>query len=333
VVGDDTLAGQGGNDTLIGDDGNDYLNGGTGIDDMTGGLGDDTYIVDNTGDVVTEVAGGGIDWVYSSIGYSLGANVEHLRLTGTAAIDGTGNAVANRMLGNSASNLLVGLGGNDIINGGSGADTMVGGTGNDRYSVSDAADLVSESAGAGIDQVFATVSYTLATNVEHLTLTGSGSINATGNGVANKLTGNSATNTLGGLGGNDVIAGGGGDDHLLGGSGNDRLIGGAGVDNFYFDTAPNANTNFDKIVDFTPTDDTIQLDLAVFTGIAGPGTLAAGAFRLGTAAADADDRIIYDSATGKIFYDADGNAAGAQVLFAQVTAGTALTNVDFVAFA
>jgi Ca2+-binding RTX toxin-like protein len=60
--------------------------------------------------------------------------------------------------------------------------------------------------------------------------------------------------------------------------------------------------------------------------------LAEGAFQLGTAAADADDRIIYDSATGKLFYDADGNAAGAQVLFAQVTAGTALTDVDFVAF-
>jgi len=100
-----------------------------------------------------------------------------------------------------------------------------------------------------------------------------------------------------------------------------------GTDTFAFTTALGA-TNVDRIADFNVVDDTIALDDAVFTGLA-TGALAAGAFVNGTAAADADDRIVYNSATGQILFDADGNGAGAAVLFATVSAGTVLTASDF----
>ncbi len=98
---------------------------------------------------------------------------------------------------------------------------------------------------------------------------------------------------------------------------------------FQFDSVLNATTNVDSITDFSVVDDTIALDQTIFSALPASGTLSASAFRAGTAAADADDRIIYDNATGRIYYDADGNGAGAQVLFAQVAAGLALTNADF----
>ncbi|MBA2770581.1 MAG: M10 family metallopeptidase C-terminal domain-containing protein [Sphingomonas sp.] len=329
--GADVLTGTAGEDSIYGYAGNDSIDGGAGADTMVGGAGDDFYTVDDSGDVVTEALDEGLDWVYSSVSHTLAPHVERLTLTGTDAIDATGNGLGNRLIGNDAANLLSGGAGSDGINGGLGADTMIGGTGNDIYVVDDAGDVVTEIASQGNDRVYSSISYTLGGNVEHLTLTGPGSIDGTGNAVANKLDGNSADNRLRGEGRNDVIDGGGGADNLHGGTGHDRLTGGTGADNFYFDTALSGWTNVDTITDFSSADDTIQLDLAVFTGLA-DGTLAVGAFHLGTAAADADHRIIYDSATGKIFYDADGDAAGAQVLFAQVTAGTALTNVDFVAF-
>ena len=147
------------------------------------------------------------------------------------------------------------------------------------------------------------------------------------------IIGNGAANTLTGAGGNDTLNGAAGNDHLRGGTGNDTLRGGDGADGFYFDTALDASLNVDTILDFNAAADTIHLDLAVFTGLSGAGTLASGAFRLGTAAADADDRILYDQASGTIYYDADGNCAGAAVQFAQVTAGTVLSEVDFFAYA
>ena len=125
------------------------------------------------------------------------------------------------------------------------------------------------------------------------------------------------------------LLGGAGNDALGGHTGNDLLSGGTGADLFRFDSALNAATNVDNILDFSVIDDTIVLDQTVFTALTTLGTLSAAAFRTGAAAADADDRIIYNSATGNIYYDADGNGAGAAVLFAHVTAGLALTNADF----
>ncbi|MBA3526405.1 MAG: calcium-binding protein [Sphingomonas sp.] len=326
-----SLSGRGGDDTLIGGEGADRLRGGTGADTMTGGAGKDIYDVDDIGDVVVELADEGTaDLVVSSITYTLTENVERLTLTGSSAIDGTGNASANVIVGNSGANTLTGGDGNDTLNGGAGADTMVGGLGNDTYFVDDIGDIVTEAVGEGNDLVKSSLNYTLGDNVDRLVLTGTATLGV-GNALNNGITGNDVANELYGLGGRDKLSGGDGNDFLYGGVGNDRLTGGAGGDGFVFDSAPHSKTNVDQIFDFSGPEDTIYLDRAVFSAI-GPGELAVGAFHSGTAAVDADDRIIYDSATGNIFYDADGNGAGASVLFAQVTAGTALTNADFFGF-
>ena len=209
--GDDTLTGLAGNDTLNGGQGHDLLDGGTGTDTMIGGTGNDTYIVDATGDVVTELANEGTDTVQSSIAYTLGAIVENLTLTGTAAINGTGNALNNTLIGNGGSNVLT------------------GGAGNDTYVVG-AGDTVVENAGGGTDTVQSVVAWTLSLNVENLTLTGTANINGTGSSGNNVLIGNSGNNTLDSGSGNDTVDGGDGNDSLLGGSGNDTLLGGLGTD-------------------------------------------------------------------------------------------------------
>ena len=112
------------NNSLIGNSGANILNGGLGADTMIGGQGNDTYLVDNLGDVVTENAAEGTDLVQSSVSFTLGADIENLTLTGSAAINGTGNDLDNILLGNSGTN---------ILDGGTGADTMTGGLGNDTY--------------------------------------------------------------------------------------------------------------------------------------------------------------------------------------------------------
>jgi Ca2+-binding RTX toxin-like protein len=228
--GDDTLSGLAGNDTLNGVAGNDLLDGGTGTDTMLGGTGNDTYVVDVTGDVVTELANEGIDTAQSSLTYTLGTNIENLTLTGTAAINGTGNVLNNILIGNSGNNTLTGGAGNDRLDGGLGSDTMIGGTGDDTYVVNQAGDSVSESLNQGTDTVESSITFTLGSNVENLTLTGTANINGTGSSADNVLIGNSGNNALNGGSGNDTVDGGDGNDSLLGGSGADTLLGGLGND-------------------------------------------------------------------------------------------------------
>ena len=134
--GNDRLYGNGGDDQLFGGAGNDVLDGGTGADIMYGGSGDDLYRVDNIADIVSEQTGpgvddGGVDAVESTITYALPMFVEKLTLKGTAAINGAGNDLANRIAGNDSANVLSGGAGDDTIYGNVGDDTLTGGPGKD----------------------------------------------------------------------------------------------------------------------------------------------------------------------------------------------------------
>jgi len=215
---------------LVGNGASNTLNGGSGADIMAGGAGDDTYVVDNSADVVSENASEGTDLVRTGVTHTLAANVENLTLTGSSTINGTGNALDNVLTGNGARNTLTGDAGNDLLDGGSGSDTMRGGTGDDTYVVNVSTDVASENANEGTDTVRSSVTLTLGANVEHLTLTGTSAISGTGNSLANHLRGNGAKNTLKGAGGNDVLQGAAGSDTLTDTSGNNVLDGEAGTD-------------------------------------------------------------------------------------------------------
>ncbi len=128
-----TRTGTSADDTLTGTTGRDLLDGRAGADAMSGGAGDDTYVVDNSGDAVGELAGGGRDTVRAGVGYTLPANVENLMLTGGGAIKGVGNALANKMFGNGAANRLVGGAGDDLLIGMGGGDVLTGGMGADSF--------------------------------------------------------------------------------------------------------------------------------------------------------------------------------------------------------
>ena len=295
--------------TITGNRAANQLSGAAGEDTLIGGRGNDVYTID-ADDVVIESAGGGTDTLRADFTVTLDTNVENLLLLGSDAINGTGNELANQMSGNSGANILMGAGGNDVLNGATGSDTMWGGAGNDTY-ITDVGDTIIESAGEGTDSVQSSATHTLSAEVEWLLLTGSAAINGTGNSLSNLINGNSAANTLDG------------------GAGNDTLTGGGGADAFLFKSALNP-ANADRINDFDVPADTIQLENAVFTGLAA-GRLSASAFVKNTSgnAADASDRIIYESDTGKLFFDRDGTGAAAKVHFATIGTGLALTNADF----
>jgi Ca2+-binding RTX toxin-like protein len=257
------LVGNTGANTLSGLAGDDSLDGGTGINILIGGPGDDTYTVDGATDTVVEAAGEGIDLVRASGSYTLPAlEVEHLTLIGTAAIDGTGNDLANVLLGNAAANVLTGGLGDDSLNGAAGADTLVGGPGNDATPSTIRPTSSSKVFDDGIDTVSTTASYVLSPHVETLTLAGTTAINGTGSDDANTLQGNSAANVLDGAGGNDLLIGAAGADTLLGGDGDDifrvtgtelagdTVDGGPGLDTLLFAgnvTLAAANVSFSSL--------------------------------------------------------------------------------------
>ncbi len=198
-------------DTLIGNGGSNLLDGKAGADAMSGGAGDDIYVVDVSGDTVSEAGGGGTDTVRSAVTFALGVGLENLLLTGSAAIAGTGNGLDNQLTGNAGANLLTGLDGSDVLDGGAGADQMLGGVGDDSYTVDNAGDVVTEEAGEGADTVQSRVSYVLGANLETLLLLGA-AVAGTGNELDNTVTGNAAANVLDGGGGADALAGALGND-------------------------------------------------------------------------------------------------------------------------
>lgn len=362
---DDVLDGGDGNDTISGGMfGSDVSFGGAGDDTIYTGLGINVADGESGIDTLDTTAWDeayAIDLVTGATNYAGESylNFEHL-ITGDGNDTLVGSASANRIQsgvgndsidGGSGNDTLDGGAGNDTLNGGgagdsliggAGIDSMVGGGGNDNYTVTETGDLAVETStlATEIDIVKSAVAYTLGANLENLTLTGSALIDGTGNALNNVLNGNGYANTLKGSGGNDALNGAGGADALYGGLGNDTLSGGggldtlkgeAGLDSYLFDTAPNTATNADTVTGFLAADDTFLMENGVYTALgAATGPLAAAKFRTGTAALDADDRIVYDAATGQLLYDADGNGAGSAVLFARVSAGTAITAADFV---
>ncbi|MBB2701903.1 UNVERIFIED_ORG: Ca2+-binding RTX toxin-like protein, partial [Rhizobium esperanzae] len=196
--------------TIKGGAGADTLDGKAGADSLIGGLGDDTYFVDNVGDVVTEGLNAGTDWIKTALSsYTLGNNVENLLYTGSANFTGTGNALVNTITGGA---------GNDMLDGGAGNDRLAGGGGDDVYIVDSASDVIAELVSGGTDEIrtaLATYSIAALVNVENLTYTGSANFAGTGNALANTITGSA---------GNDVLNGGIGADSLIGGAGGDAYV-------------------------------------------------------------------------------------------------------------
>jgi len=323
TTGNDVIYGLGGADIIWADDGDDLIFGGdgndiifqdAGVDKMYGGPGNDSLHVSDIGDTVFEAKNEGFDTVVSWISFSLaGQYVEELYLAGSANLDGTGNSLDNIITGTLGDNTLKGGAGNDVLDGRSGTDVLIGGTGDDTYLVDFSSATVVENDGQGTDQVNSSVGFDLSGQyIERLTLTRSSDINGRGNSLDNILVGNAGDNVLNGRRGSDV------------------LTGGLGDDTFVFRDALRAS-NIDTITDFSVGADTIQLSRTVFGALAGTGVLSLAQFAANASgtAQDADDRIIYETDTGKLFYDSNGSAAGGSVQFAQLGAGLALTNADF----
>ena len=216
--------------------------------------------------------------------------------------------------------MLYGNAGTNLLNGAAGIDTMRGRGGNDFYVVDNVNDTVDEAfaGSSGSDLVQSFVSFSLANAVhvrgavERLVLLGTANIEGGGNALNNTVYGNTGNNLLNG------------------GAGHDILRGGAGNDTFLFNTALGA-TNVDRIVDYNVAADTVRLENAVFAAIAGTGVLTAAQFARNTSglAQDLNDRIVYETDTGRLLYDSNGSAAGGPIQFATLTANLALTHADF----
>jgi Ca2+-binding RTX toxin-like protein len=296
---EDTINAGGGNDTINALGGNDFINGGAGADTMFGGTGNDTYVVDNTGDIVNETGGNGLDTVQSSITFSLSdvahaiGVIENLTLTGTAAINGTGNALDNVITGNSGNNVIAGLGGADILDGGAGTDTatytassagvnvsLVTGLGSggdaqgdklshiENLTGSNFNDTLEGDAGANVLNGGAginTVSYEHATAGVTVNLETTAAQNTGGAGSDTllhfqNLIGSAFNDTLTGTTGANTITGGAGNDTIKGGGGADFLAGGLGNDVFVFTKlADSLPANPATITDFVHGSDVINL--------------------------------------------------------------------------
>lgn len=222
---------------------------------------------------------------------------------------------------------LYGGRGNDVMSGGGGADHLDGGPGRDWATYLSAGSSVSAklstggSLGDAAGDIFVSVENIQGSEFDDTLV---------GNDSANELRGMRGNDSLSGSSGNDTLVGGEGRDTLVGGGGNDSLTGGAGDEDVFVFRGSASLTSIDTITDMAAGFDEIWLQRSVFVGIGPLGApLAEGRFASGPAAQDGSDRIIYDPGTGALFYDADGNGAGAAVQFAQLASGLALSASDF----
>ena len=322
--GNDSLVGTSVADTISGLDGHDTLVGNAGNDSLNGGLGNDYYVV-GAGDVLTDA--GGVDTIETAITWHLAAGFENLIATGTAATSHGGNNLNNQITGNAGANWIAGREGDDTLAGGGGNDTfnMSNGAGasygNDVIDGGDGVDTIDFGAAARTAIV---VDLSVAT-VSGGGTGGAGSVwvtrveNVNGSAFDDQIIGNAAANFLYGFNGNDT---------LDGGAGNDRLEGAAGNDQYVFSAAGTANA--DTVVGFASGSDRIVL--ASFD-LGSNGNFAAGDARFAAGAGfnsgrDASDRIVYNSSTGQLWYDADGSGAGAAQLIATLQGAPALMASD-----
>lgn len=320
--GNDIIYGQEGDDTLIGGAGEDLLDGGTGVDEMAGGAGNDTYRVDSVWDVVDEsVAGsGGKDTVRSDkVSINLAYSTIYRGAIESAVLEGSDNL---NLTGNIGTNYLQGNRGDNRIDGGLGPDHMVGLLGNDTYYIDTLGDLVDESVSGsgGYDVVrSSTISINLNStsikgNIESAVLERRADLDLIGNALENYLQGNP---------GNNLINGGGGSD---------TLVGLGGSDTFRFANSVGAG-NIDTITDYNVADDQIELENLYFTALTTTGALSASAFTANTTgeATATGQYIIYETDTGKLFYDSNGSfAGGTYQQFAQLAAGLTMSEIEFV---
>jgi Ca2+-binding RTX toxin-like protein len=288
--------------------GNDILRN---VENVVGSSLADT-ITGNAGNNLID-GGGGVDTVrFDGVAAAVTVNL----LTGTATGQGT-DTLRNieNVVGSSLADNITGNNGNNVLDGKGGADILAGLGGNDTYVVDNAADVVKEAAGADNDTVLASVSYKLGAgqSIETLETTSA-------NAAVISLTGNELR---------QAIIGNGGANFINGGGGNDTLTGGGGADTFGFNTALSATGNVDRITDFDPGSDKISLAKSIFSALGNTGVLSAAAFFQGPAAHDADDRIIYNSSTGALSYDSNGNAAGGSTVFATLAPNLTLHAASF----
>ncbi|NMF99635.1 cadherin-like domain-containing protein [Aromatoleum toluolicum] len=312
----DTLIGSDGNDLLVGGDGNDALSGGAGNDILRGGLGNGDSMDGGSGsEDLLDYSNG-----TSAINFTLVQSSNSMLIANGTGGLGNNDTYANMegVIGTGNSDTITGSSSNDIIRGGGGNDTLDGAGGNDLLDFSDATGSIS----------FALVQGSSATP---FSATGLGTDSyknfegIIGTAFADTLTGSSSADELRGGGGNDTIAGGDGNDRLVGGDGADILTGGSGSDTFVFNTAPNA---VETITDFNASGvagsgDMLELALSAFSALSSGSTLAASAFATsnGSGAGDTVDssvHVIYDNATGQLYYDDNGGDAAGRTLFATI---------------
>ena len=302
-AGDDWLYGVSGSDTLLGGDGDDHLHVAAILNhynQVDGGAGFDTLVVEGSGSIIVDLAASQIERVYGGDGNDSYSN--HFAATAVEIDAGAGN---DNLFGGNGNDTLCGDDGNDTINGGLGADVIIGGDGIDlaSFMYSNEAVTVDLSTGIGVG---GHAEGDLLSGIENLY----------GSYMSDTLTGDSGDNKLQGGSGNDTLSGGAGNDTLLGDFGNDVLIGSAGADAFRFNRFFG---NADVILDFESGVDRIELEGSSF-GLP-DGMLDAGLFAL-DAPTDADDRFIFDTATGTLSYDADGSGSGAAVVMATLNVRT-----------
>ena len=300
---------------------------------MAGGQGNDIYYVNAASDVVHENAGQGADRLYTKVSFALeaAADIETLYVTSTAGVSLTGSSRANAIYGFSGADTLNGADGADVLDGKGGSDSLVGGAGNDKLYVDSLGDRVLEAAGGGTDYVYASGTFTLdaGQEIEYL-YANAGPIGLilTGNELVNRIYGRDGGDTLSGAGGNDQIYGQAGADRLVGGTGLDALTGGAGSDTFVL---ANLAASRDTLADFVSGADHLEISAALFGGGLAPGALAASQLAANTTglSSDNDDRFVYNTTSGALYYDSDGTGIASRELIASLTHAPHLSASDF----